>query len=305
MRKGKAGWLTEIIARLVMILAGGILLMSYASMLVNPAKAWYMTTMGLLFVPIAVLNLLLLFWAIRLRSRSFWIPLLALLPSLVLIGKYLQFSSGGEQLSDNTVKIVSYNVGHFILGRKPEFKEPGGSKACMDSVLRFIKGTDADIICLQEVDRGTKRSFGADEPYMMGHILAPLWRWAFVKSFDSNGGEYGNAILSCEEPLSTVRCPLPGVNAPRSLILCEFANYAVATFHASLHEETRLASVATLERLAKTFPKPLFIAGDWNDVPDSRFLRAIGESFAILSDTSVKTAAADKPTACIDYVPVE
>ena len=68
MRKGKAGWLTEIIARLVMILAGGILLMSYASMLVNPAKAWYMTTMGLLFVPIAVLNLLLLFWAIRMQA---------------------------------------------------------------------------------------------------------------------------------------------------------------------------------------------------------------------------------------------
>ncbi len=171
--------------------------------------------------------------------------------------------------------------------------------------IAVVEKIRPDVLCLQEVDRGTKRSFGADEPYMMGHILAPLWRWAFVKSFDSNGGEYGNAILSCEEPLSTVRCPLPGVNEPRSLILCEFANYAVATFHASLHEETRLASVATLERLAKTFPKPLFIAGDWNDVPDSRFLRAIGESFAILSDTSVKTAAADKPTACIDYVAVD
>lgn len=162
-----------------------------------------------------------------------------------------------------------------------------------------------DVLCLQEVDRGTKRSFGCDEPHMMGHILAPLWHWAFVKSFDYADGEYGNAILSCEAPVSTVRCPLPGVNEPRSVIACEFANYAVATLHASLHEETRLESVATLERLAKSFSKPLFITGDWNDVPDSNFLRAIGTSFAILSDTSVKTAPAGKPTACIDYVAVD
>ena len=190
MRKGKAGWLTEIIARLVMILAGGLLLMSYASMLVNPAKAWYMTTMGLLFVPIAVLNLLLLFWAIRMRSRSFWIPLLALLPSLVLIGKYLQFSSGGEQRSDNTVKIVSYNVGHFILGRKPEFKEPGGSKACMDSVLRFIKGTDADIICLQEVDLTGEYDVNK---FIRSHF--PEYESGYFM-FVNSEGTYGNVTLS-------------------------------------------------------------------------------------------------------------
>ena len=143
--------LTGIVARILMLLAAGLLLMSYASMVVNPAKAWYMNALGLLFIPIAVLNLFLLIWAVRRRSGALFIPLLALLPSLVLIGKYVQFSSGAEA-GEAPVKVVSYNVGRFIMGRKPEFKAPGGSHACMDSVVRFVKATDADIICLQEVD---------------------------------------------------------------------------------------------------------------------------------------------------------
>ena len=189
-RKRKAGWMTEFVARLIMIVAAGLLFMSYASMVVNPAKAWYMTAMGLLFVPIAVLNLLLLFWAIRMRSGSLLIPLLALLPSLIFIGRYYQFSSGGEQRSDNTVKIVSYNVGHFTLGRKPEFKGTGGSKACMDSVLRFVKDTDADIICLQEVDLTGEYDVGK---FIRNHF--PEYESGYFM-FVNSEGTYGNVTLS-------------------------------------------------------------------------------------------------------------
>lgn len=69
-----------IITRMLMLLSAFLLLLSYASMVVNPAKAWYMTILGLLFVPIAVLNGLFLIMAIKNRSSSFMIPLLALLP---------------------------------------------------------------------------------------------------------------------------------------------------------------------------------------------------------------------------------
>ncbi len=162
-----------------------------------------------------------------------------------------------------------------------------------------------DILCLQEVDRRTGRSFGADEPAMMAHVLDPLRHWNFVKSFDFQGGEYGNAILAREAPLSVVRCPLPGVNEPRSAIACDFGPFAVATLHASLHEEPRLHSVDTLARLARTFGKPFFITGDWNARPDSPFLDAMRESFSILSPTDSGTCPADKPRACIDYVAVD
>ena len=136
-----------------MLLAAFLLFLTYSSMVVNPAKAWYMTVLGLLFIPIVLLNILLLFWAVKRRSKSFMIPLIALLPSAIFIGRYFQFSSGAaEQSGETSVRMVSYNVGHFMLGSKPAFKGDEGRKACMDSVVRFIKETDADIVCLQEVD---------------------------------------------------------------------------------------------------------------------------------------------------------
>ena len=139
-------------ARLLMLISAFLLLLSYASMVVNPAKAWYMTVFGLLFVPIAILNGIFLVLAIKRGSSSFLIPLLALLPSLIFIGRYFQFSSGAAERGSETVKILTYNVGHFALGSAQEFKGEGGRAACADSVVRFIMENDADIVCLQEVN---------------------------------------------------------------------------------------------------------------------------------------------------------
>ena len=92
-KKGHDGGFFGITARVLMLLAAFLLFLSYASVVVNPSKAWFMTLLGLLFVPIALLNLILLVWAIRRKSSAFLIPLLALLPSIILIGRYFQFSS--------------------------------------------------------------------------------------------------------------------------------------------------------------------------------------------------------------------
>ena len=69
-RKRKNGGLPGITARVLMLLASFLLFMSYASIVVNPAKAWFMTIFGLLFVPIALLNLFLLVWALRRKSNA-------------------------------------------------------------------------------------------------------------------------------------------------------------------------------------------------------------------------------------------
>ncbi|MGN0201642.1 MAG: endonuclease/exonuclease/phosphatase family protein [Candidatus Cryptobacteroides sp.] len=137
--------------RVVMLVFALLLLLSYISLAINPAKAWYMTALGLLYVPLVLVNLLLLFSGIRRMSKSFLIPLIALLPSLVFIGHYVQFESGAVEPEGTTVKLVSYNVGRYIQGRRPEFKGKGGREVCIDSVTAFLRKTDADIICLQEV----------------------------------------------------------------------------------------------------------------------------------------------------------
>ena len=180
----------NIVSRVLMLLAAFLLFLSYASMLVNPARAWFMTVIGLLFVPIAVLNVLLFLWAVHRRSRSFWIPLLALLPSAILLGRYLQFSSGAEEKKPGAVKVMTYNVGKFGLGQGDRFKGESGVEACIDSVARYLRAVDADIVCLQEVNMpgeyDAAQFFRKHFPgYNAGYFM-----------YVSDEGTYGNVILS-------------------------------------------------------------------------------------------------------------
>lgn len=179
-----------IVARMLMLLSAFLLLLSYASMVVNPAKAWYMTVFGLLFVPVALLNGIFLILAARKGSRSFLIPLLALLPSVIFIGRYFQFSSSAEERGDNTIKVLTYNVGHFALGKMPEFKGKNGQAVCADSVINFIRESDADIVCLQEVnlpgEYDVARFFEKKFPgYNVGYFM-----------YVTDKGSYGNVTLS-------------------------------------------------------------------------------------------------------------
>ena len=87
--------LLGVTSRLMMTIAAGMLVLSYASVVVNPAKVWLISLLGLLFVPLSFLNLILLLWALKRRSKSFLIPLLALLPSLIFLGRYKPFSADG------------------------------------------------------------------------------------------------------------------------------------------------------------------------------------------------------------------
>ena len=138
-------------SRVLMLIVAGLLILSYLSIVVNPAKVWLISLVGIFFIPLSALNLFLLLWALKRRSKSIVIPLLALLPAIYFTGLYVQFDSEEDMIarmphSDNTVRIISYNVGRFSLD-EGEFKS---RTECMDSVFAYILDQDPDIICLQE-----------------------------------------------------------------------------------------------------------------------------------------------------------
>lgn len=131
--------------RLMMLVAALLLAVTYVSMLINPAKFWLMSLAGLLFVPLSALNLFLLIWAFARRSKAFVIPLLALLPAVFFLGRYVHFT-GEEQVDtppENSLKIMSWNVGRFAAGSI-------SMEACADSVFAYIETENPDIVCLQE-----------------------------------------------------------------------------------------------------------------------------------------------------------
>ena len=145
-------WFFGLTSRVIMLAVAGLLVLSYASIVVNPAKVWLISLTGILFVPLSIVNIILLLWAIKRRSKSFMIPLLALIPAFFFVGRYVQYETEESRMArseykEGALKVVSYNVGRFALH---EADGVDNSKECADSIFDFIRRQDADIVCLQE-----------------------------------------------------------------------------------------------------------------------------------------------------------
>ena len=142
--KKRHGWFSRLTFGTVSLALGGLLALSYVSVLVNPAKAWFFTIFGLLFIPVLVLTVLLFIWALFRRSRMTGFLLVMLLPAIFLLGKYYQYKAP-EPEREPTLKVVSYNVGLFVHGNM-------GDKRLVlaDSIAAYLRRLDADVICLQE-----------------------------------------------------------------------------------------------------------------------------------------------------------
>lgn len=132
-------------ARILMTIVAALLALSYLSVLVNPASVWVFSIFGILFPPLMTFNVVLLVWAIFRRSSSFWIPLLAILPALFFLNRYLSFHAESEEEPD--LKMISYNVGRFEIEREDE--EISRENRC-EFVFSKLKAENADVICLQE-----------------------------------------------------------------------------------------------------------------------------------------------------------
>lgn len=185
MAKKKQGWsMIGMTARVIMLLFAALLLLSYVSMLVNPAKAWYFSILGLLFIPFILLNVIMLIWAICRKSTSYVIPLVALLPGLLFIGRYFRFASGGAEKGEDCIKIMTYNVGKFSLGKGYEYSES------LDSITALVKRFDPDIVCMQE--------FNSERPDDIPKLLKeqfPEYFSCYYINMNAGSGS-GNVTLS-------------------------------------------------------------------------------------------------------------
>lgn len=202
-------------SRFLMIVLAVLMALSYLSIIVNPAEFWLITLFGLAFVPLLIANVVLLVWAVLRRSRSFVIPLLAVLPCVFFIGRYVQFSIDDERIGeDPDLKMVSYNLGRFSMDHK---RSGIAERArCADSVFAYLKAQDADVICLQELYLG-KDDFRRVRSYVRERM--PLYHAEYYL-FSERSGYFGNMTLS--------RYPVIGKGV---LKFDESANLAIYTDH--------------------------------------------------------------------------
>jgi acetyl esterase/lipase/endonuclease/exonuclease/phosphatase family metal-dependent hydrolase len=111
---------------------------------------------------------------------------------------------------ETPLRVVCYNI------RAARGMDNRVDLARTAEVLRQL---DGDIVLLQEVDAGTKRSGNVDQPAELGKMLG--MHFYFAKAMNYGGGEYGNAILSKLPFAHTSTLPLIGGAEPRSAGIVE------------------------------------------------------------------------------------
>ena len=203
-----------------------------------------------------------------------------------------------------TVRVLTYNI-HHGAGMDGEVD--------LERIANVIRQARADLVALQEVDRGVERTVRVDQPERLAELTGMYV--VFGKNIDLQGGEYGNAVLSrfpIEHHRNHHLPRLPSKNEQRGLLEAHVTVDRTSLVFVATHfdhqpdDSERLASVATLRaRLAKYAQRPVIVAGDLNALPGSRVIQ---KTAAFLQDTGANreeplfTYPADDPDRRIDYI---
>ena len=189
------------------------------------------------------------------------------------VGTYLKY----EQPRSYTLEfigeptVMSWNV-HY--GVTPSYG--GGPGVDLGEMASVIAEVDPDILMLQEVDRGWILAGGVDIlEYMAG--VFPM-EFAFTPAHDH---QFGNAVFA-NRPISNVQSfQLPYGDGPqrRGVVAADYmgVTYAVAHLQHKERDDTRVAQAESLLTQLQA-DGPVVVAGDFNDVPDSRAVRTMLEA---------------------------
>ena len=196
-------------------------------------------------------------------------------------------------------------------------------KANLDAIAALVKSTGAEVVLLQEVDRGTTRSGRIDQVEQLAALTG--YATAFAPSLlNYQGGQYGIAALSrgligyrATTPLAVTppQTRAEGSHEPRVALLA-FAevrgiNWTLINTHLDPAEgpwrAQEVQQVADLAREQQASARPTIVGGDFNSTPDNPVLaplKAAGLRDAWLECGSGDglTYPADKPVKRIDYL---
>jgi len=195
----------------------------------------------------------------------------------------------------SVLRVGTYNVCHGLgLDRRLDLQRTA-------AVLRRL---DADVITVQEVDLGCRRSGGIDQAAELARLTGMAW--CFAPAIVFQGGLYGHLVLSRLPVLSWQAHALPG-EEPRCVLAVDLNwDGQVIRFcgtHLDLDPGQRHLSLPILQQVAERRGVPFVLAGDFNSTPDSAIIR----HFATVWQTGGSpdgqaTYPADAPTAQIDHV---
>jgi endonuclease/exonuclease/phosphatase family metal-dependent hydrolase len=184
------------------------------------------------------------------------------------------------------VRLVTFNTHHGV---------GEDSKHDLPRLAQVLASVDADVICLQEVDRHFgDRSEDVDQALLLSRALDMQLAWGpAIDEPRGSGGDpvdpsrrqYGNALLSRLPVLVSDVHPLPGGGEPRSalrtMIELDGGTLWVTNTHLSSgNPERRAGQVAALARLHTGSMEAGVLVGDFNARPDAPELAPLRGRFA-------------------------
>lgn len=162
------------------------------------------------------------------------------------------------------LRVVTWNIeGHAALWRPDH----------LELVAEAIRRLDPDLVALQEVHRGTWQARSRDQLAELAAATG-LAAW-FGPSFETLGGEFGNALLTRGEVIAARVVPLPGVGEPRSILAVRLRidgrEVSVLATHLTawgpLRRGVRMRQIGCLAEEVRRAAPPVVVAGDLNAGP--------------------------------------
>lgn len=207
-----------------------------------------------------------------------------------------------------TIRVLCYNI-HWALGTDGKYD--------IARIARVIKESGADLVALQEVDVGVKRSGQIHEVQLLEEMTGLDSRFGPTQHYQ--GGLFGNAVLSRFPILDVEIHPLPYSESdenrttyPRGCIVVTVQGpdgkplRIVSThFQHNVHEDRVAEAEAINELLASGEGEKIrtILAGDMNARPDEEPIRILLEAWENATDDPPSpTAPAVNPRSRIDYI---
>ena len=332
MAKKKHNKILGLTSRVLMLIVAALLVLSYASIVINPAKVWLISLVGIFFIPLSLVNALLLLWAIKRLSKSFIIPLLALLPAFFFVNRYIRIDTEEDRIERVAsegldLKLISYNVGRLALESGMELS---GSE-CADSVFAFLKSQDADIICLQEfytnnADRVKSYLRRHMRGYNAEYYLFPSAKGAFGNITLSRLPVEGKGVIKFDNSANlAIYTDYRSKDGVFRVYNCHFESYNISMsgilrallsknkdYFAETGNKMKRSITRRPKQVDKVFsdiekcPFDSFVCGDFNDNPMSytyyRMKKGRKDAFVEAGHGFGATFAALWPVLRIDYV---
>jgi endonuclease/exonuclease/phosphatase family metal-dependent hydrolase len=234
----------------------------------------------------------------RLRICCLLIALLGTLAAGVPVRR-----ASAPSLRRKTLRVMTYNI-HVGVGLDKILD--------LQRIAEVINGQRPDLVGLQEVDRGVKRTEGKDEIAELGKLTG--LNYAFAHNLDYQGGQYGVAILS-RFPIVTIdhrKFENKREAERRGMIRIEIRvagrtiNF-VTTHLDYQYADGRLFETEQLLAFLASQRDPVIVVGDFNDEPTGAAYNLMRATFqdcwlaGRVTGTGLSYPA-DQPAKRIDYI---